>query len=222
MPLHLDTLAEECRRISSVVESLVEEDFDRPTRLPAWTIRELLAHLWIEVRAISECLDRLPPAQATIDAIDYWRSYDPDAEGGPIADEAKELAASVGSAAELAAGWGETWRRAVQVATMHDGNRPVFEDGLALTLNDFLITRVIEATVHGLDLARALGLPPWATVNGLADTVATLEGLLGIRAPSALAWGEVSFVEKGTGRQPLTASEQVILGELTGRFPLLR
>jgi hypothetical protein len=64
-----------------------------------------------------------------------------------------------------------------------------------------LTTRVVELTVHGLDLARALGVPPCATVKGRADTVATLEGLLGIRAPSALAWDEVTFVEKGTGRE---------------------
>src|SRR6478735_4560212 len=160
MPLHLETLAVECQRISTVVESLGEEDFDRPTRLPAWSIRELLAHLCIEVRAISECLALFPPAQVTIDSVEYWRRYDPDAESGPIADTAKELAGSYGSGADLAAAWVESWRQAVQVATMHDGSRPVFEEGLALTLNDFLTTRVVELTVHGLDLARALGRPP--------------------------------------------------------------
>ncbi len=222
MPMHLDTLAEECRRISSVVGSLGEEDFDRSTRLPGWRIRELLAHLCIELRATSEGLAQLPPAQASIDFVEYWRSYDPDAESGRIADEARELAASAGSGAELAAEWVETWRRAVGEATMHDGSRAVFNDGLVLTLNDFLATRVVEVTVHGLDLARALDLPPWATVKGLADTVVTLEGLLGIRAPSALAWDRITFVEAGTGRRPLTASEQMILGELAGRFPLIR
>jgi Mycothiol maleylpyruvate isomerase N-terminal domain len=155
------------------------------------------------------------------DSVSYWR-YDPDVESEPIAEAAEALAATFASGAELAAAWDGIWRAAIKAATSHEGSRPVRSGELALTLNEFLKTRVLEATVHGLDLAAALGRPAWATPHGLGVTTAILEALLGIPPPSSLGWDAVTFVEKGTGRQPLSPQEGVVLGELRSLFPLLR
>jgi uncharacterized protein (TIGR03083 family) len=222
MPMHLEALRQECQRISSVADALTEPDFARPTRLPVWNVKEVLAHLCLEVEATTAVLDELPPAVVQTSAVSYWRSYDPDAEGGPIADAARERAATFASGAELAEIWGEVWRSAVHVASLHDGSRAVREEGLGMTLNDFLETRVVEVTVHGLDLADALGRPAWASLEALRTTTITLDALLGIPAPSALAWDDVTFVEKATGRRPLTSDERLVLGQLANLFPLLR
>ncbi len=220
MPLHLEALRQECHRISSTVDGLSEAEFELPTGLPAWNVKELLAHVCLEVEAITAVLDELPPARVQTDSVSYWR-YDSDAEAGPIAERAKEHAATFAAGADLAEIFGEVWRSAVHVASLNDGSRAVRSEGLGLTLNEFLKTRVVEATVHGLDLAHALGRPAWASAEGLAVTVGTLDALLGIPSPSALSWDDVTFVEKGTGRQPLTPEEQALLGELGTRFPLL-
>jgi hypothetical protein len=90
-----------------------------------------------------------------------------------------------------------------------------------MTLEEFLKTRVVEITVHGMDLADALQRDPWPTAEGLDLTTEILRGILGADAPSELGWGPMTFVEKGTGRQPLSELERSTLGPLAERFPLL-
>jgi len=82
-------------------------------------------------------------------------------------------------------------------------------------------TRVLEIAVHGLDLADALGRPPWITPGGAAITRAILEGLLGGAPPPGLEWDDVAFIEAGTGRRPLTGADRAVLGEAATAFPLL-
>jgi uncharacterized protein (TIGR03083 family) len=55
----------------------------------------------------------------------------------------------------------------------------------AMTLVDYLPTRTFELAVHGLDLARALGLPtPASLAPGIAASV-ELAGAIGARLPTA-------------------------------------
>jgi uncharacterized protein (TIGR03083 family) len=55
----------------------------------------------------------------------------------------------------------------------------------AMTLADYLPTRTFELAVHGLDLARALGLPaPPALAPGIAASL-ELAGAIGARLPTA-------------------------------------
>jgi uncharacterized protein (TIGR03083 family) len=159
MPMHLEVLRGECRRISTVVDALPEQSFAERTRLPAWTIKDLLAHLCIEVEATTDGLAEFPPAAVHEDSVSYW-SYDATVESEPIADAAKALAATFGSGAGLAAAWDRAWRTVVEVATSHEDSRPIRSGTSAMTLNEFLKTRILEVTVHGLDLADALGRRP--------------------------------------------------------------
>lgn len=54
-----------------------------------------------------------------------------------------------------------------------------------MTLADYLPTRTFELAVHGLDLARALGLPPPASLApGIAASL-ELAGAIGARLPTA-------------------------------------
>jgi uncharacterized protein (TIGR03083 family) len=221
MPMHLEVLRGECRRISTVVDALPEESFAERTRLPAWTIKDLLAHLYIELEATIDGLAEFPPAAVHADSVSYW-SYDATVESEPIADAAKALAATFGSGADLAAAWDRVWRAVVEVATSHEDSRPIRSGASAMTLNEFLKTRILEVTVHGLDLAATLGRPAWATPRGLAITTDILIARLGVPPPSSLGWDDLMFVEKGTGRQPLSQQDGAILGELSSLFPLLR
>lgn len=220
MPWSLDALRDECQRISTVVLALGAADFARPTRLPSWSVKEVLAHLYMVVQRTSLSLAELPPPAADADAITYW-SYERATDAPATAEAARTLAASYEGGHELALAWDATWRRAVEAASLEDGPRPVVTWGPVLTLDDFLRTRVLELVVHGIDLARALDRPPWATRGGMLITLAILTALLGIGPPSALRWNDVAFVEKGTGRIPLTRGEREILGGLADRFPLL-
>ena len=216
----LDSLRAECELASELVLGLPEEDFARPTRLPAWNVKELLAHLYRDVNRINVGLDQTAPPEPDRDSVSYWRSYDPTIDSSDIADRAKELAASYGSGQELVSAWDEMWRRALGRAGTADRDRVVVTWGPALILDEFLRTRVLELTVHRMDLNAALGLPPDPTEGGVEITTEILLGLLDAPAQDVPLDG-LALIEPGTGRRPLTDEERTSLGDLADRFPLI-
>src|SRR5207302_1612720 len=86
MPNALEALRGECGRISIVVLEMPEEHFAKPTRLPAWNVKQLFGHMYRDVDRINAGLDALPPAEVSADSVSYWRSYDPVADGPDIAE----------------------------------------------------------------------------------------------------------------------------------------
>lgn len=217
----LEALREECEEVSKIVLALSEEDFSRPTRCTAWNVKELVAHMYWGVNRATRSLGEPAPEAADTDSISYWRSYDPLEDAPGVAGRATERAVEYATGRELAAGWDELWRRVVDSAGREDRGRIVSTWGPTLTLDDFLKTRVLEITVHRMDLQDALGEKGWGTDQAISIVDDTLEGLLGEEPPSDLEWDVVDFIEAGTGRRPLSSEERDILGPLADRFPLL-
>jgi uncharacterized protein (TIGR03083 family) len=217
----LEALAAECELVSKVALELPEEDFVLPTRCTAWNVKELLGHMYRDVDRTNTALDEPPSSAADTDSVSYWRAYDPIVDAPDIADRARQIAESYGWGSELAVAWDDMWREALARAEQAERTRIVKTWGPALTLDEFLRTRVLEITVHGLDLADALKWPPWATEAGLSTTTQILIGLLGEEPPAALDWDPVTFIDKGTGRTQLTDAERGMLGAPAERFPLL-
>jgi uncharacterized protein (TIGR03083 family) len=217
----LEALRAECEALSGTVLALPDDDFAKPTRLPAWSVKELLAHMYRGVDRINVALSQPVPATATADSVSYWRSYDPATDGVDIADRSKELAAAYDSGLDLARGWDRMWPPALAGAAAADRRRLVATWGPALTLEEFLRTRVLEMTVHGMDLRSCLGLAVAPTREGLRITVGILLALLGEDLPPGL-WDAITFVEKGTGRLELTEGDRAALGRLAESFPLLQ
>ena len=65
----LEALREECEEVSRIVLSLAEEDFAKPTRLPAWNVKELLGHMYRDIDRTNTALSTPPPAEATADSV---------------------------------------------------------------------------------------------------------------------------------------------------------
>jgi uncharacterized protein (TIGR03083 family) len=216
----LAALREECECISQAVLGLAEDQFQRSTRCTAWDVNGLLAHLFREVQRISTALAQPPAPRLDADAVSYWRRYDPAANARRTVERVRQVMAGYGGGAKLAAAFDHAWRTALDAAAAADPARPTRSWEPLLTFEEFLKTRLVELTVHGLDLAHALGCPPWASQQGLGVTRAVLEGLLGAPLPEGLAWDEITLVEKGTGRQLLSEPERDRLGPLAERFPL--
>jgi uncharacterized protein (TIGR03083 family) len=217
----LEALREECEQVSAITLSLTEDEFGKPTRLPAWNVKELLGHMYRDINRTNTALSTPPPAEVTADSVSYWRSYDPVHDAPAIADRAKELAAGYETGATLAAAWNDMWRVALGGAASTDRSRLVVTWGPHLTLDEFLKTRVLEITVHRMDMEDALGRKGWGTDLAVSIVDDILEGLLGEQPPSELEWDVVDFIETGTGRRPLTEDERAILGPLAEKFPLL-
>lgn len=221
MPDALAALKAECDEVSQVVLGLSEEDFARPTRCTAWNVKELLGHMYRDVDRANVALSQPAPARPDNDSVSYWRSYDPIRDAPDIADRAKETAQSHPTGHDLATAWGEMWRRAIDQAGRADRTRVVVTWGPALTLDEFLKTRVLEITIHGTDLAAALDRGPWATDAGTTITNGIMLSLLDDELPPALGWDPITLLERGSGRTTLTDKERTILGELSERFPLM-
>jgi uncharacterized protein (TIGR03083 family) len=217
----LEALRGECERVSDVVLALPEDHFARPTRCSAWSVKELVGHMYRDVLRILSGLSEPEPDAADTDAVSYWRAYAPADDAADIADRAKQIAAQHETGRAMAEAWDDLWRRSVALADAAERSRVVRTWGPLLTLDDLLRTRVLEITVHATDLASALGRPPWPTEEGMAVTKEILQALLGAELPVDLAWDDVTFAEKGTGRSALTETERDTLGELANRFPLL-
>jgi hypothetical protein len=95
----------------------------------------------------------------------------------------------------------------------------VATQGHVLFAVDFLATLAVEATIHHLDLVAGDKRLAGPSGPGLAVTRETLDGALG--QPVPVAWDDVDYVLKATGRAELTDGDRASLGVLASRFPLL-
>jgi uncharacterized protein (TIGR03083 family) len=217
----LGALREECEEVSKIASGLSDEDLARSTRCVEWNVKQLLAHMYWGIKRAQRSLTEPAPPDADTNSVSYWRSYDPEGDAPDIAERARDLARGYETGADLAKAWGEMWRGVVESAAREDRGRIVSTWGPTLTLDDFLKTRVLEVTVHRMDLEDALGRKGWGTDRAVSIVDDTLEGLLGEQPPSELEWDVVDFIEVGAGRRSLTEEERRILGALADRFPLI-
>jgi uncharacterized protein (TIGR03083 family) len=217
----LEALRGECQLVSDLVSELPEQDFGRPTRCTEWNVKELVAHMYRDVLRVFTGLSEPAPEVADTDSVTYWRAYAPVDDATDIADRAKEIAGQHEMGRDMAEAWNDLWQRSVALATTSDRERIVRTWRPTLTLDDLLRTRVLEITVHRMDLNAALGLPFDPTEAGLEITEEILLGLLGQAIPEGLGWDGPTFLDKGTGRADLTEGERGMLGDLADEFPLL-
>jgi uncharacterized protein (TIGR03083 family) len=216
-----NVLRGECERVSAVVDDLSEQEFARPTRCPPWSVKELLGHVYRDVDRLGTALAAPSDLPVELDAVSYWRSYDPIADGPEIADRAKEIADGFATGADLARAFDEMWPGRAAAAAEADPSRSVQTFGPVLRLDEFLRTRVLELAVHRLDLLEALARERDVDPQAGPVVIGVLDGLLGEARPAALGWTDVEYIEAGTGRRPVSAGERATLGKLADRFPLL-
>jgi uncharacterized protein (TIGR03083 family) len=214
-------LATETEAFAAALGSLDGEEFGRPTRLPAWTVRELAAHVWRGLDRVRTGLAQPPPAAVDTDAVSYWRSYDPADRGPEIALAASELATGFGDAPSTARALREVLREGLDAARREPDERPVATWGPTLRLDELLATRVLEVAIHGLDLADAVAREPWLSRAGAEITRGILVRSLGVEPPAIQTMDDVTFLELASGRRPPGRRTRVELGGLADRFPLL-
>ena len=149
-------------------------DPDLPTRLGEWRVDELVGHLVSGMDGIAQYLTSAPGRRADMDPVRWARQCAPAATSvderaravvAPLTriDEACEAAATAIAAAP------ERFLVAARFGTM--------------TLTDYLATRCVEACVHTLDLADALGVPVTLDREAEATAVRLLASALASIAP---------------------------------------
>jgi uncharacterized protein (TIGR03083 family) len=215
LPRVLDGFAIECKALGRGLEAVAGTDWNRPTRCDPWSVRDLVGHVCVVVGWLPAMLDAEAPIQAECSAAEYYRPdhrFDAATNATRIALGRQRVDDVPDDA--LAAEFTSVWRDVEARCRRERDDRVVrTRHGDAMLLSDFLLTRVVEVAVHGLDLSDALTVEPWLTAPA-ADSV--LELLLGDGAARAddLGWGQARLLRKATGREPLNAEESGQLAQL--------
>ncbi|MCW6010745.1 maleylpyruvate isomerase N-terminal domain-containing protein [Micromonospora sp. CPCC 205371] len=206
----------EAAALSNALRAIPDEGWEAPTCCPPWTVRDEFAHTAVAVSRTLEMLAQPAPPGPPVTAAGYFvadRRFDQAVNAARV-DSAQEFAASQATSELL--DWFDQQRHAITTAVDEvPGDRLVTtRHGDPMRLTDFQVTRVFELAVHGIDLADALGVPPWLT----PEATAIVDGLLlGTRAPQArdvLGTDRAGLIRYATGRTPLTAAERDELDRL--------
>jgi uncharacterized protein (TIGR03083 family) len=197
----LRALATELDALDEIVAAISAADLARPTRCTDWHVELLVAHL---VRGLDQLraylAEGFPTEPPSIGWLSYWTTIAVVADSASITERAREFAGSVNDRT-IAGVWEEVHERALTVAHAAPPDRGVPTPFGVLRLDHYLPTRVLEVTVHGLDLRHALGLEEVVSPDGLALTAMVLDNLLpGDRSPGLE--DDLTFVLAATGRLP--------------------
>jgi uncharacterized protein (TIGR03083 family) len=175
--------------------AMTGEQWAQPTRLGAWDVRSLYAHAGFWPRALSSLVGTVREAEPTHPtAPALLREFNaPDGVAHRLRDwaaaGAREDAAKY-STAELVEQFAAAGPQAIAAARgLGDVTVDYFGQAV-LRLGEAVSIGIVEATVHLLDLQRALGREPDVPAEGLTHTTAVLAAM----APP------VDFIEAATGR----------------------
>jgi uncharacterized protein (TIGR03083 family) len=176
-----DGVVAQHRLFDAMVESLDPDVFTRPTRLGDWTVAQLVAHLTLSMAGVARCLASDPAPAPTMD-VRAW------ADGcGPAAASVDERATAMADETRPAELRGALRTARIEAEAALAGAPASFVVAArfgAMRLPDYLATRCVEATVHTLDLAAALGLAePVLDRQAVGVAVRLLTGVLADRSP---------------------------------------
>jgi uncharacterized protein (TIGR03083 family) len=201
----LDAFAAETGQLARVMLGLAPEEFARPSPCPLWTVAGLLGHVATAVGRLPGMLADPAPPRAEVSAAGYYRA---DARFSPGTNEDRVATGTLRAAAAadaLALAFDADRRRIVELCRREPADRVVrTRHGDAMLLTDFLVTRVVEVGVHGLDLADGLGRPAWLT----GPAAAILTGLFFADDGPPV---DADLLRGLTGRRAVTPEESATL-----------
>lgn len=184
-----------------VAAPAVRDAWDGPSALAGFTVRGLAGHLVRATTSVEAYLDRDEPDEASITAAAYYAA----AVGGDVVLDSPLHRAVRQRGEDMAAGGHAALvdsfdaaldRLRVRLAAERPDRRVrVFKD-LVLSLDDYLVTRLIELLVHIDDLAVSVGVPtPEPAVEAATSAIDTLV------AVARLRHGDLAVVRALTRRE---------------------
>ena len=199
----VDALEQTWSEWARIGSQLSEQDWRRPTRCEPWQVAQLFAHhssFPVVLASPATTKDQTP----TVSAADVLRGFNaPGGEAHTMASAVAERAAAVSAKhppAELVERFAVTGPRAIAALRAANPDQPVPWVDNVVPLAEVVRIAVLEATVHLLDLRRALGQPPSVPDGALRESARLLAEI----APA------VEFIESATGRAPATTPLPVI------------
>lgn len=206
----VDALEEALEGLESTLAGLSEEEWGRPTLLtptapdaPPWTVLELAAHMDVFMGIALGLMAEPHPGPPGLDGASFCIASSDGSQGAVLyrymADHAQGQ--TPGTMLEAVHG---TFKQSLESARAHapDTIGPAFY-GL-IRLDEFLITRIAEAVIHGLDLTDALGRSPIPMPKGVPIAAALLDEVVARTRvpgrPADLVGDDLAFIRAVSGR----------------------
>ncbi|ASO20044.1 hypothetical protein FHR81_000274 [Actinoalloteichus hoggarensis] len=189
LPTDLALLTESWAAWAALGTVLGDAGWRSSTRLPGWTMTELYAHVARGVGVLGAAVDgrsTRPPAR--VDAADYFRYLGGLPDGQAMVDSAARAAALAGR--DELVGWFVDDAPAVLERVHASWGSVVSSPAGDIALGDYVLTRLVEGTVHLLDAVSAVDRAPEPAAEALARTADVL----------VILAGPARFVDVATGR----------------------
>ncbi len=188
----------ECAAVDTTLARVPPDAWGRHA-LGSWNLAELVAHLIRCVTRVTAYADQPVEAERPdVDRFTYYR-YDAAAVAPGVAARAVEEASRLRTE-DLPRLFAEGWRAEADLVAELPADRLLATIQGAMRLDEYLATRVLEVTIHHLDVRAALDLPATPTPEAGALVSDLLEGMLDGPRPRNL--GRVRFLLTATGRLP--------------------
>lgn len=176
-----DAVLAQVEFVRLAAHELTEPQLAKPSGLPGWDVRHLLAHLAGQIDALPRLLaEPAPPAGRPVRALSQWvlanASFAEEQDARTKADAAaqQDQAAAIDAAAEELESVIDTGVREDVVVPNPAG---------PMRALDFSVTRLVELVVHSDDLTRATARPVRLDRMAVATTVRVLADALADKAP---------------------------------------
>jgi hypothetical protein len=197
----IDMLEAELDAVSGAFSQLKEEDWAKPTLLvpvdtdlPKWTVFELAGHFDISIGLTRTLIAEKEDSQPARDSTSFF--INPRSETGPAVYSQAYTMVEGKTPADMPGVLSETFSKTISEAREVPADLVGPGYFAPMRVDEFVYSRILEAVVHGIDLAQAVNGPIFATPEGITATASILDDLLarrtrGTRPPELkddLAW----------------------------------
>jgi hypothetical protein len=216
----IGTLEAELTAVADVFGSLTPEQWQRPTllvpvdpELPRWTVFELAGHFDIAIGLTRMLIAGREEAQPARDRTSFF--INPRSETGPVVYSYAYTMVEGKTPVDMPGVLAETFTKTIAEARAVPAHLVGPGYFAPMQADEFVASRIVEAVVHGIDLAQALGSPYFATADGIAMTAAILDDLLARRTtgrrPAGLS-DDLDWILAASGRAGSSDNRLPLIG----------
>lgn len=202
-PALRDAYTASARELVVLARGLPAATLPQPA-LPGWSVRDLLGHAGRSLTTVATYLDAADPGPVTLqDPLDYFAILSSGyADGDALAERARQAGAALGE--DPATTLADLARTTLTRVARARDDAPVATPAGTMRLIDYLPSRVLELTVHRLDLVDAaarlgVSVPSEDPDAGVALSLDVVAGL------AARGGGRTAALLALAGRRPLPA-----------------
>jgi uncharacterized protein (TIGR03083 family) len=213
-------LEAELAAVAEVFAGLAPDQWHRSTLLlpvdldlPKWTVFELAGHFDITIGLTRMLIAEPEDAQPARDRTSFF--INPRSETGPVVYGYAYTMVEGKTPDDMPGVLAETFAKTISEARAVPASLVGPGYFAPMRVDEFAASRIVEAVVHGIDLAQALGSPYFATADGIAVTAAILDDLLARRTtgrrPAALS-DDLDWILEASGRAPSDDNRLPLIG----------